>query len=240
MGNEEAIKLQIEKYNEWKDKPSKENMSQVIKTLSPLIHSELNRYQGTLDKKLMYGYAKNYAAEAVKSYDPKSGNQLSTHVINNLQRLHRLNARNVQSLRAPEVMQGKYKEYQDIIRNYEDINNATPTDEEISKELGMDVNNLRQYIRFENPEQNLNQSSMYTENAPEDELADYIYHDLPDDWKYVFEHRTGYNGSEILKAKDIAKKLDISPVRVSQMADTISRKMISFLNDKEKHNELQD
>ena len=47
-------------------------------------------------------------------------------------------------------------------------------------------------------------------------------------YKKVIEFKTGYNNTPILKAKDIAKKLNVSDVRISQIADDISKKLIGL------------
>ena len=220
---------QEQAYEEWAKKPSKENMSKLIKSYDRLINSEIRKYLGTLDKKILYNHAKKYVADAVNSYKPETGNQLSTHLVNNLQRLHRLNYRNVQGMRAPEVVQAKIRPYLEAKEYLSETLGRSPTEEEISKEIDFDVPTLKKFMKYEQGVQDLLHSNMQTETSAEEEMLDLIYHDAPDQWKKIIEYKTGYGGAKILSGKEIAKKLDMSPVRVSQISDKIGQQLMQGL-----------
>lgn len=227
--------LQEASYSEWTKNPSKENMNKLIRTFGKLVNSEIGRYQGTLDRNLLYNFSKKFVADAVRSYNPKTKNQLSTHIVNQLQRLHRLNYRNVQGLRAPEDVQSKLVDYQqagDFLRSTSGIE---PTDNEIAIQMGVSPNqlhNMKKFMKYEQGAGDMNIGTMFTETSKEEEALDLVYHDLPDYQKKILEFKTGYNGSPILSGKAIAKKLNISPVRVTQISNSIGKKLTDLMYDK--------
>lgn len=224
--------LQEQAYDSWSKKPNKENMNNLIRTFGKLITSEINKYQGTLDRDVLHNYAKKYVADSVKSFKPETKNQLSTHIVNNLQRLHRLNYRNVQALRAPEDVQAKLNDYVLAKDELENRLGRPPEESEIAKEMGISdksLKNMYQFMKFEQGPMDMNLGIMQSETSPEENALDLVYHDLSDQHKTILEHKTGYNGAKILTGKQIAKKLKISPVRVTQISDSIGKKIMDLL-----------
>ena len=47
-------------------------------------------------------------------------------------------------------------------------------------------------------------------DSANDEWVQFVYHDLSDTDKLIFEHKTGYGGKKTLDNKAIAKKLNLS------------------------------
>lgn len=225
---------QEDAYNKWSDKKDKKTMGDLVKSYEKLINSEVGKYQGTLDRKLLSNYAKQYFIDAVKNYDPDRGVQLSTHIVNNLQRLHRLNYKNVQGLRAPEEIQAMLTSYLNTKSLLSESLGREPEDEEISEELNFDVSRIKPYLKFEQGPSDLLNPSQHTETSREEEMLDMLHYDLPEVHKKILEYKTGYNNSPILSGKEIAKKLKISPVRVSQISELIGKKLYGALYENDK------
>jgi hypothetical protein len=55
-------------------------------------------------------------------------------------------------------------------------------------------------------------------------VADFLVHDLSGPHRLVFEHTTGYGGKPILTPGELAKKLGVSPGRISQLKTDIAEK----------------
>jgi len=221
--------LQKQTYNEWAVNPTKENMSNAVRMLGKLINSELSRYQGTLPRSVLRSFAKKYTADAIKSYDPSSGNMLSTHAVHNIRRLHRLNYRNVQGLRAPEEIQAKINDFIRTKENLENLYDREPTREEIAKEMGVPpktIDKLNLHIKTEyGAPQQMQLVGESTFEGPESEVIDMVHHDLAPMHKKVMEFKTGYNNTPILTNSQISKKLNLSPVRITQISQSISNKL---------------
>jgi DNA-directed RNA polymerase specialized sigma subunit len=226
--------LQEAAYAKWKEQPTKENMNNVIRMMSKLINSEVGRYKGTLDPKLLKSYAKKITADAVRSYKPK-GAQLSTHVVGNLLRLHRLNYKNVQGLKASEDVQSKINSYQQAIMDLENKLNRSPKIEEIATEMKVDpkvISKIRSQMKLETPEA-ATPTAQYL-HSDEEEILDYIYHEAPESHKKIIEWSTGYNQAPIYSNKEIAAKLNMSPVRVTQISNSLAKKITDTLGIEKK------
>lgn len=219
-------------YNKWLESPSKESMNSIIRMFGKLMNSEVARYQGTLDRPLLTSFAKKYITDAIRSYDPKGGAQLSTHIVNQLQRLHRLNYRNVQGLRASEEVQSNINKYQQAASELLEETNQTPEIKDLAKRMDVPmglIKKIQSQMKYEKGPAEMSREHMYTETGPEDEAADLVYYSLPDNHKKIFEWKTGYNNAPIMKNKDIAVKLNISPVRVTQISESIADKIKEHL-----------
>lgn len=223
---------QIQAYKNWQKKPTKENLSKILGEYDRLIKNEVNRYKGTLEPKLLESLSKKYIIDAIKSYKPTTA-QLSTHIVNNLMKLHRQNYQNMQAIKVPENIQIMLSKYRNAKTILEDELGREPTKEELEKQLGQKLKNIEDYMVYETPAQNLLYQNQYTETSPEDSALDLIYHDADDTLKKIIEYKTGYNQSPILDNIGIAKKLKISPVRVSQLSRDIGQNLIDTLYKRE-------
>lgn len=217
--------LQDEAYNQWKKKPDPKNMSNALNTFGKLINSEISRYTGTLERPTLQSFAKKYVADAIRKYDPSKKVQLSTHIVHNLQRLHRLNYKNVQGLHTSEELQRNMNKVLTAKNNLTETLGREPTHKEISKEVGMPekfINKMEKNLKFEVPSSAMSFDPAAHKTEEEDLVMDYLYHDLNPQQKIIFEHKIGYNGKPIKQNKELAKMLGISPVRVTQISEQIS------------------
>lgn len=220
-------------YDKWVESPTKENMQGIVKSVDRLIGSEVMRYQGTLKPSVLKSYAKKYVADAVRNYNPDSGAHISTHIINSLKRLHRLNYKNVQGLKSSENVQSKINTYLNTSNLLGDQLGRDPTPDEIAKEMGTTtrfVKRLKNSLKHEQGDDMAFNPAPHYEYDPEREALDLVYHDAPDTHKKIIEFKTGYNGFPILPNTEIAKKLNLSTVRVSQIAGSIGGKLKKFLH----------
>ncbi len=219
--------LQRQAYENWKKTKNKRAMSNLIRTFGKLINSEIGRYQGTLPRPVLASFAKKFVTDAVKSYKPQSGNQLSTHIVNNLQRLHRINYKNVQGLKSSESIQSKMNTFFQIKNDLQDELGREPSSFEIAEKWSVPIKfieKMNKGIRFEKEPGDEQTSHILLDNIDEREVADFLYFELPQIHKKIFEHKTGYLGAPVLSNTKIAKKLNISPVRVTQIGKQISDK----------------
>lgn len=219
--------LQESAYTEWEKTKKKRAMSNLVRTFGKLINSEVGRYQGTLSRPVLLSFAKKYTTDAVKSFDPKTGNQLSTHIVNQLQRLHRLNYRNVQGLKSSEDVQSKMNTFFQVKADLMEELGREPNTQEMSEKMGVPfkfIKKMNSHIRLEKDPGEIQSTFISMENNDEREVADYLYYELPGVHKKIFEYKTGYMNTPIISNIEIAKKLKLSPVRITQIGKAISDK----------------
>ena len=218
---------QEEAYKDWHKTKSKRSMNNILRTFGKLINSEITRYQGTLSRPVLLSFAKKYTADAVKSYNPASGNQLSTHIVNQLQRLHRLNYRNVQGLRSSEDVQSKMNTMFQVRADLADELGRSPTAGELSDRMGLPVRfieKMHKQIKLEKDPGEVQSLPINMDDTGEREVVDFLYYELPTQHKKILEYKTGYGGSPVLSNAQIARMLKLSPVRVTQISKSISDK----------------
>lgn len=123
-------------YMKWKETGDKAAMGQLIRQLSPIIYSEVRRTSGTLPESALSAEAKKWAVKAIQNFDHTKGVALSTHVMNYLPKVRRLNYKFQNAARLPENLQLQYTEFKNAVSHLETVLNREPTDEEIAKHIG--------------------------------------------------------------------------------------------------------
>jgi len=223
-------------YDDWKADPSAKNLSRVMGQYKRLVSQQMGLYKGTIADNILKSYAKVYLAKAIKNYNPEKG-ALSTHIVNNLKQLNRLNYSSQQALRMSEALQQKVGRFieaeQKLVENLE----REPTLEELSENLGWDlsrVKRMKNQVRKEISTGLLEFDPGVLGSDNFKEYMDYVYHDLDTKDKYIFEKTTGYGGSPTTSKVDIAKKLKISPGLVSNRSLAIANKLKEGLQNSDK------
>ncbi len=132
----EARTRDLELWHQWKSTGSKRHLGDLLNQLSPLIYHEVQRASGSLPTSALAAEAKKWTIKAVQTYDPDKGTTLSTHVMNYLPKVRRLNYKFQNAVRLPENMQLQYHEYNKALTDLTEELNRDPTPEEIAHRLG--------------------------------------------------------------------------------------------------------
>lgn len=133
---EEHRAKDLELFNLWQQGKDKKALGALVENLYPIIYSEVRRASGTLPESALSAEAKKWAVKAITTYDPSKGTSLSTHVMNYLPKVRRLNYKFQNSARLPENLHLQYTNFQNAVSHLQESLNREPTDEEISKHLG--------------------------------------------------------------------------------------------------------
>ena len=184
----EAKQKDIDAFNAWKKSGDKEALGALIKQLHPLIYSQVERVSGTLPKAALSAEAKKWTFKAIESYDPAKGASLSTHVLNYLPKIRRLNYKFQNSARLPENLQLQFSNFQTGVSHLQETLGREPNDDEIAKHLGWSKPLV---VRFrgslyedlvESASQRPNEVSQFNENKF---LLDHILSQLTPDEKFI-------------------------------------------------------
>ena len=60
------------------------------------------------------------------------------------------------------------------------------------------------------------------------DVLDTMYSSMSPQEQVIVEHKLGYNGKKILTNNEIAKKLNVSPGRISQMTGIVSARLQEY------------
>lgn len=201
----------------------------LIKENKKLIDLEASRYSANLPLISVQIEAYKLAREAAKSFDPQSGNKFSTHLVNNLKKLSRLSTKYGTVVRTPENVQFGVNKLQNIHTDLTHTLGRDPTTEELSHHSGLSIKAVTGMLTTKKSSTGM--SSLFDAptlfDSQNDEWIQFVYHDLADKDKLIFEHKTGFGGKKILSNTEIAKKLNLSTStlnnRIKLMNTTLSK-----------------
>ena len=207
-------------------------MNDVEKLISEnkrLIELEAARHSSNLPAITVQVEAYKLAREAAKSYDPKSGYKFSTYLVNSLKKLSRLSTQYGNVVRTPENVQFGVNKLQNLEKDLEHTLGRSPTIEELSHHSGFSIPAVVKTLKSKKAVTGL--SSVFDAptlmDSSNDEWIQFVYHDLSDRDKLIFEHKTGFGGKPVLDNAGIAKKLNLSPSTLSNrlklINETLSR-----------------
>lgn len=203
----------LELWQTWSKSRKDTDLSVLLQQLAPLIHAEVNRRAGTLSRDLLQLQAKILACKAISNFNPNLGVKLSTHLINQLQKLSRLNYSHANGLRVPEHTLLKYHTFMLATEDLQDQLGRPPTTEEMADELSWSPKKIEVFQQqFNHPE--LTESgdtpmAMFVAASHNPQLG-YAYSSLSPRQQLIFEYVTGYNGTPRLSNDALLKKLGIS------------------------------
>lgn len=232
-GGKEEIKPS-DNYNAWQTQQTPESFDKVLEELEPTITKGLGAF-GNNDPSLQ---SKAYvlASKAVRSYDPTKGANLNTHVYNNLKRLNRVRSERSRAVHIPENQRVDHANITNYSAGYRDKHGHDPSIAQLATNLSMSKRRIQRALKI--AQQSESQSvtekgdltSTYKRTA--DEIwMDYVYHDLDETNKKIFEWTTGHLGSKTLPKKEIAKRLGISGPAVSKRVNGIMKQLDEGLSD---------
>jgi DNA-directed RNA polymerase specialized sigma subunit len=225
-------------YDTWVKEQTPQNLKAVIADLTPDIDGAVEHFLGPQASPVLRQRAKLLAAKAVRTYDPKMGAALRTHVTSNLRALQRMAPAVTDPLAPPERFRRNQLEISKASELLKEQLHRDPTDEEIADLTKLPerrVTKVRSRMRARIPMSS--QESEDDDDAPDivgsehtdyDTWTDAVYHDLGELDRLIMMHRTGYRNADVLSTTDIANKLNMSAPAVSQRARRIQQRLDSF------------
>jgi len=221
----------LDLWTSYKSNPNKNTLEPLLNNFKGTINKSVNKWGGgNVSPAVLDIRAKKIAIDAFNSFNP-SKSKLNTHLTNNLKGLSRP-VYETQVARMPESRTLKVGTY--LTANQELVNDLgrLPTAKELSDNLKW---NIKEVHRFRNELRSQYSTDpdkpvppgFETFNSEIGEL-DFIYHDLNDQDKQVFESTTGYMGSDILSTKSLVKKTGLTPGQISHSKRRIKAKVMGY------------
>lgn len=218
--------------NQWKKNDHQDAYDELSNRHKGMVYQQTNKYRASpVPQPALESQAWQHFDDAVNTYDPDAGAKFSTHLNYRLRKLDRYNKTYQNVARIPEELSYKIGDFD---RSQNDLQNELgrqPTEDELAKRMGEDkgvVNRLRKSRR-----QDLYQGRFEGEQDdpnsldPEaDSLLRDIREELPEQEQEIYDHLTGYGGKKKFESKtELARKLGMSPGRLSQITRKISQKI---------------
>ena len=206
-----------ELWKKWQTDKSKDNLSLLFNAVNPVIQKEVSRWAtGPIARPVLNIEAKKIALKAFNTFDPNSS-QLNTHLTNQLKGLSRIVYTHSNAARLPEHKTLKVGTFLTAKNELEEELGREPTLTELSENLKWSP---KETERFQHELRTGLSTSKPTPPGFESfdgdsAFIDFIYNDLHDQDKLVFEHTTGYGGNRILSAQDLMKKTGMTQGQIS-------------------------
>jgi DNA-directed RNA polymerase sigma subunit (sigma70/sigma32) len=203
----EELKL----WEDWKV-GSKVAQNKLIKSLDPLLQSQINRYQHpSIPRSALEAESRKLALEAFKTYDPTKA-QLGTHVTNHQKHLQRYVLNYVNIGKIPENRALAVGKFQKIKQNLMEDLGREPNTVELADSLTWaprEVERMESELRKDLAINTGGEDEAFFENIlystdTTKELIMFIYHDSSPEDKLIIEYTLGMGGKPRLEVKDIA------------------------------------
>jgi DNA-directed RNA polymerase specialized sigma subunit len=223
---------ELELWKRWKISKNQYELSELIKSFQPLINKEVNKYSGNLDRNLYYAEALKLFMQALESYDPNRGAALATHITSYMNKLYRFNLtyQNVGRIRS-ERRPLQITAYHNTMTVLEDKFGRPPTTNEVAEEMQLphkEVARIRKDLRKDlSLDETFDSVGLGPKSNPMYDRMMQIYHfETTPEEKLVLEYLQGIGGKPIVSSNiDIAKRLNMTPNRVSKMRTKLYKKI---------------
>ena len=230
----------LQNWSNWKQKPSSDNLMSVVNGFDGLMNTSVGQ-QKNVNRSLLKGRAKLLTIDAIKTFDPLSGANLTTHVYNYLRPLNRESKDMAEIAPASRHYSEESAKMINAINSFSEDNGREPDDSEIRDILGISqkrLEKLNKIVKYEIPESQV-VGGLEDEDTDEQSnklnlWTDYVYHDLETRDKKILDFKLGRSGHPEMSNDEIGHKLNISPVEVSNRSAYIASKILNGMNTKEK------
>lgn len=209
----------------------------LLSALGGSIGTALNAFRGApMPQATVELEAKRYALEACASFNPVAGMTLSNYVITNVkQRLYRYVATHANVARLPEAQVAQIGSLREATTDLTNRFGREPTAHELSDYMSIPVahvtrlrSGLRADLLESGPGNLADEAAMHTD--PNFEAAMMAYYSFTPNEQQVFDFSVGTHGQPQLSTNEIAKRMNVSAARISQLKKTLADKIRPHLD----------
>lgn len=227
----------LDPIQDWQLDRTPEKLSAAVDHLNPKLAYHLHRY-GLGDDKLAHGQARILAAKALQSYDPSTGASLYTWLDRSMQPLSRFKRTRATAIKVPERIQLEAYRINRATLDFEEEHGREPEVDELAEYAGLSRKRLDQ---IQKSFRKMSGEAAFEGNLPSELDTDFMSEAMDAVWdesdkrdRMILEHRTGFGGKEILQPKDLAVRLNMSPVELSRRSARLTAKLDEILEKLER------
>ena len=216
-----------EPYQLFRADPSPKNADTMLQALKPVIDKGLRAHVGSKVSPLTRSHARRITLQALESYDPAQA-KLSTHVINHLAGLKRVERKQTHILKVPERVILDQRFLHQKSAEFEDEYGREPSTQELADFTGLSPKRIDYVRKFANPlaTGQLSATSQSPESqefnpavqrfGPSKAWLELVYSDLNPTDQLIMEWTFGLHNKRPRSNQEIARRLGITPGAVSQ------------------------
>lgn len=231
-------KTEIDLFNKWKQTGDKQHFQELYSSMKNLIHDAARKaaYGSNVPESAHKIYAAQNFYDALRTYDPKKGTALQTHVYGAVhQKAKRLNYMYQNLGHIPEPRAQQIGLYQNEHQYLKDSLGREPSTAELADRLNWsmkDVSNIQKELRKDLAMAEGTEEAPFFEGHREEEILNYLYYDLSSEEKVVYEYVFGKFGKpRMIKMNNkidfdgIAQRMGVSTSKVRTVFAGIRKKL---------------
>jgi DNA-directed RNA polymerase specialized sigma subunit len=228
-----------EAFSAWQNRPSPQANGLMLKKLDPIINTAVKTYGGANPSPTLRSKARLLALQGLPKYD-RSQAKLKTFMMNHLQGLRRMSAKENAIISVPEQVQLDSLHLSRAEAELRDDLGRDPSTSELADHTGLSSKRI-QYVRRLQMPLSEGQVLQPIAGSDSDDFNDpavkstgsddtrawhqFVYESLEPVDRVIMEHTLGMYGRPVLSNQDIARKLGITPSAVSQRKTRIQLRM---------------
>lgn len=218
-------KVEIDLWHKWNTGGRKpEHLKPLYESYKPLLQREANKFRTVeLPSSTVHAELRKQFVNAVKTYDPKKGTQLSTWVQTNLQKSSRF-IKTYQNLgKIPESQISKIREFKQAKEHLTNLHGYEPDTRTIADHLKWPhkrvVQLQKELSRADKPVSGYMHDPAEVLTPKELEAIRLLQYDsrMSPEERTVYEYTFGMNGKPRLQPGQIAKQTGIHPSKISRI-----------------------
>jgi hypothetical protein len=222
----------------WIETRDEAALKPALQRIEPKINSHLHRH-GLGTDPLAKTQARVYAAQALRSYSPEHGASFDTWLDRSMQQLGRFRRLRSTAVHVPERIQMDAMKIERARRELEDTLGRDPDLDELADAAGVPIRRIDQVRKGF---RKMTSETVYGSELPAAQSTDWLGEALDMTWdeagkqdRQIIEMKTGYGGRyKPMTPKDIAAKLNISPVDLSRRSARLGAKIEEIIEELER------
>lgn len=236
---------EMEAWQRWREAPNVDDFSYLLNSHAPLINSVTNRYvaSSNLPRAAVKGQVMRRYVNAVETFDPTRGAQLSTHVTNNLgQRMGRYIQRYANIGRIPDDRSWLIGTLKQREAELTEMHGRPPSDAELADDVLISmpdlsalrqktvtpkmVGTLRRELRSDFLAESAGHEGSLPGNSLVEQQAAFLHGSLNPEQQLILEHTfSGFGKPVIEDPMRLAQTLNMSPQKVRGLKKQIEKKL---------------
>jgi len=245
ISRDDLKQQEMESWQRWRESPNVEDFTMLLNSHQPLINSATSRYvsSSNIPQAAVRGQVMRRYVNAVETFDPTRGVQLSTHVTNSLgQRMDRYLQRYSNIGRIPEDRSWLIGTLKQREAELSEMHGRPPSDAELADDVLLSmpdlsalrqkkvtpkmVGTLRRELRSDFLAESAGHEGSLPGNSLVEQQAAFLHGSLNPEQQLVLEHTfSGFGKPVIPDAEDMAKRLGWSSQKVRGIKKQIEKKL---------------
>ncbi|KKN98647.1 hypothetical protein LCGC14_0147590 [marine sediment metagenome] len=223
-------KKEVQLYDTWKQAPTKQNLTPLMKSLSNITNMYTQRHATSwaIPRSAVEAEVKIKTLQALNTFDPSYGVKLSTHLQHQLKSVGRFIKKYNNFGKIPEQRQRRIGEFKRAKTELHDMHGREPTTQEMSEFMSWPMSEvalLEIEIRADITGGEETGAVTTFERSKDSDILKLIYYELTPEEKLVYEYTLGAHGKQELGTTAIAKQLNMAAAKVSRIKKKIANKM---------------